>query len=307
MDRREFIKKCLSIAIVASASPLVKGKPLLGSQVGSEKTKTPDLVAIKNGEPDEMFDKGIKALGGIDNFVKKGQTVVVKPNIAWNSGPERGANTNPKLVKRVVEHCIDAGAKKVYVFDNPCDNWESTYKITGIEKASKDAGAVVVPANTESYFQEVRVPGANILKTTKVHELILDTDVFINIPILKHHGSTLMTSAMKNLMGVVWDRMFYHDNDLHRCITEFCLYRKPDLNIVDAYYVMFRNGPQGRSKNDLREEKMQLISTDIVAIDTAASKILGRKPQDIKHIVYGDERNLGIMNLERLNIERIVL
>lgn len=307
MDRREFIKKCLSVAVIASVSPLVKGKPLLGSQLGSEKTKNPDIVAIKNGEPDEMFDKGIKALGGIENFVKKGQTVVVKPNIAWNSGPERGANTNPKLVKRVVEQCIDAGAKKVYVFDNTCDNWESTYKISGIERASKDAGAVVVPANTESYFQEVRVPGANILKTTDVHELILDTDVFINIPILKHHNSTLMTSAMKNLMGVVWDRRFYHRNGLQDCITEFCLYRKPDLNIVDAYYVMFRNGPQGRSKNDLREEKMQLISTDIVAIDAAASKILGREPQDIKHIVYGDERNLGIMDLERLNIERIVL
>ncbi len=307
MDRREFIKKCLSVAVIASVSPLVKGKPLLGSQLDLKQTKTPDLVAIKNGEPEEMFDKGIKALGGIENFVKKGQTVVVKPNIAWNSGPERGANTNPKLVKRVVEQCIDAGAKKVYVFDNPCDNWESTYKITGIERASKDAGAIVVPANTESYFQEVRVPGANILKTTKVHELILDTDVFINIPILKHHNSTLMTSAMKNLMGVVWDRRFYHRNGLHGCITEFCLYRKPDLNIVDAYYVMFRNGPQGRSKNDLREEKMQLISTDIVAIDTAASKILGFEPQDIKHIVYGDERNLGIMDLERLNIERIVL
>jgi len=108
-------------------------------------------------------------------------------------------------------------------------------------------------------------------------------------------------------MGVVWDRGFYHRNDLHGCITEFCLYRKPDLNIVDAYYVMFRNGPQGRSKNDLREEKMQLISADIVAIDTAASKILGFEPQDIKHIVYGDERNLGIMDFERLNIERIVL
>lgn len=307
MNRREFIKKCISIAAIASISPLLKGKPLLGSPLDSEQTKTPDLVAVKNGEPAEMFDTGIKALGGIENFVKKGQTVVVKPNIAWNREPERGANTNPQLVKRVIEHCIQAGAKKVYVFDHPCDNWESTYKASGIERAAKDAGAVVVPAHKESYFEEVRVPGAHTLKTTKVHELILDSDVFINVPILKHHGSTLMTCAMKNLMGVVWDRGFYHRTDLHGCITEFCLFRKPDLNIVDAYYVMFRNGPQGRSKEDLRKERMQLISTDILAIDTAASRILGREPQDIKHVVYGDERNLGIMDLERLNIKRIVL
>ena len=57
-------------------------------------------------------------LGGIQRFVKKGQSVVVKPNIGWNREPETGANTNPELVNRIVAHCKEAGAKKVYVFDN---------------------------------------------------------------------------------------------------------------------------------------------------------------------------------------------
>jgi len=307
MDRREFIKRCISMAAIASVSPLLKSKTLLGSPLEKDMTKTPDLIAIRNGEPDKMFDTAIKKMGGIEAFVKKGQTVVVKPNIAWNSEPEGGACTNPILVKRVVEHCIHAGAKKVYVFDHTCHDWESTYKVSGIEKAAKDAGAIVVPAHAESYYEEVRIPGAHTLKTTKVHELILDADVFINVPILKHHGSTLMTGAMKNLMGVVFDRGFYHRIDLHGCIAEFCLYRKPDLNIMDAYYVMTQNGPMCYNREFITKKMMQLISTDIVAIDAAASKILGRDPQDIKHIVYGNERGLGIMELERLNIERIVL
>jgi uncharacterized protein (DUF362 family) len=305
MDRREFIKKCISIAAISTVMPLFRTKKLLGAPLGEE--KTPDIVAVRNGEPDKMFDAAIKAFGGMKKFVKKGQTVVVKPNIAWNSEPDGGACTNPILVKRVVEHVINAGAKKVYVFDHTCHDWESTYKVSGIENAAKNAGAIVVPAHKESYFEEVRVPGASILKTVKVHELILESDVFINVPILKHHGSTLMTSAMKNLMGVVWDRGFYHRNDLHGCISEFCLYRKPDLNILDAYFVMTNNGPMCYSKEFISKKKMQLISKDIVAIDAAGAKILGREPQDIKHVVYGSQKGLGNIDIEGLNIERIVL
>jgi len=305
MDRREFIKKCISIAAISTVTPLFRTKKLLGSPFEGE--KNPDLVAVRNGEPDKMFDAAIKAFGGMEKFVKRGQTVVVKPNIAWNSEPDGGACTNPILVKRVVEHVINAGAKKVYVFDHTCHDWESTYKVSGIENAAKNAGAIVVPAHKESYFEEVRVPGASILKTVKVHELILESDVFINVPILKHHGSTLMTSAMKNLMGVVWDRGFYHRNDLHGCISEFCLYKRPDLNILDAYYVMTNNGPMCYSKEFVSKKKMQLISKDIIAIDAAGAKILGREPQDIKHVVYGSQKGLGNIDIEGLNIERIVL
>ena len=64
--------------------------------------------------------KGIASLGGMKQFVKPNQTVVIKPNIGWDSAPERAANTNPELVARIVEQCKRAGAKTVYVFDNTC-------------------------------------------------------------------------------------------------------------------------------------------------------------------------------------------
>lgn len=306
MDRRDFIKKCLSIAVIAGLQPSLRAEELLK---GTEKEtrENIDIVAIRNGEPGRMFDRGIKSLGGMKSFVRSNQTVVVKPNIGWSSEPGGGADTHPELVSRIVEHCYNAGAKKVYVFDHTCHDWTTTYKVSGIEKAARDAGATVVPAHKESYYEEVRVPGASVLKNVKVHELILDSDVLINVPVLKHHGSTLMTASMKNLMGVIWDRGFYHRNDLHRCITEFCLYRKPDLNIIDAYYVMMSNGPMCYSRESVETKKMQLISTDIVGVDAAASRILGREPEDIKHLVYGREKGLGRIDVDRFVIEKIVL
>jgi uncharacterized protein (DUF362 family) len=306
MDRRDFFKKMFSLAALASISSIAKPIPLLAEENTNKNKKPPDLVAVRNGTPEKMFDEGIKALGGMKKFIRKGQTVVVKPNIGWTANPEGAADTNPALVKRIIKHCFDAGASRVYVFDHTCDDCFTTYNVSGIEKAAKEAKATVVHANKESYYQEVRVPGAHLLKNVKVHELILESDVFINVPILKHHGSTRITCALKNLMGVVWDRGYYHGTDLDRCIAEFPLYRKPDLTIVDAYNIL-THGPQSRSLEDVVRKGIQLLSKDMVALDVAASKILGEKPGNIKHINYATELGLGISNLDELNVERIVL
>jgi uncharacterized protein (DUF362 family) len=254
-----------------------------------------------------MFDKAIESLGGMKAFIKKGQKVVVKPNIGWDVVPERAANTNPVLVKRIVQHCYEAGAKEVYVFDNTCDDWKRCYSNSGIEKAVKDAGGKMVSGDSERYYQKVDVKQGKKLTSTKVHELILDSDVFINVPILKHHSSTDLTIAMKNLMGNVWDRGYWHRNNLHQCIADFTSFKKPDLNIIDAYNVLKRNGPRGVSKADVVLMKSQIISTDIVAADSAAAKLFGTEPEDISFIKLAAEMKLGQMDLSKLNINRIIL
>ena len=199
MQRRTFLKALgADLALGNPVERLYAGEAAVGG--------IPDLVAVKNGDPEALFDRGIEALGGMGRFVKKGQTVVVKPNIGWNVPPERAANTNPRLVRRIVEHCRQAGAKAVYVFDNTCDNWRDSYRTSGIEQAVKDAGGKLAPGNSEGYFQKVIVAKGRRLREVKEHELILQSDVFINVPVLKSHGGARLTVAMKNLMGIVWDR-----------------------------------------------------------------------------------------------------
>jgi len=307
MDRRDFIKKSIQAGIIAgTASSFGKYSNLFASPV-LHPSKQYDLVAIKGGEPDAMFDRAIESLGGMKSFVKKGQKVVVKPNIGWDVTPERAGNTNPVLVKRIVQHCYEAGAKEVYVFDNTCDNWKRCYSNSGIERAVKDAGGMIVSGDSERYYQEVEVKQGKKLTSTKVHELILDSDVFINVPVLKHHSSTDLTISMKNLMGNVWDRGYWHRNNLHQCIADFTSFRKPDLNIVDAYYVMKKNGPRGVSKGDVVLMKSQIISADIVAADSAAAKLFGTEPEEISYIKLASEMKLGQMDLSKLNINRIIL
>lgn len=305
MNRRDFLRS----GILASASlsiPGVFGNTFARSSVTAPPTY--DLVAIKGGEPETMFDEAIKHLGGLKTFVKKNQKVLVKPNIGWDTSPERAANTNPKLVARVIKHCFDAGAKEVYVFDHTCDDWKRSYSNSGIEKAAKDAGAAVVPGNSESYYQEVSINFGKTLTKAKVHELVLDTDVFINMPVCKNHASTKLSLSMKNMMGVVWDRGYWHRNDLNQCIADYCTYtKKPQLNIIDAYAVMKQNGPRGVSVADVVTMKSQIISTDIVAADAAAAKLFGLEPDTIQHIMIADGMKIGKMDLSALKIKRIIL
>lgn len=306
MKRRDFFKKSVGAGIATGVVFKLGNYNKLWAKTQGTMPDQYDLVAIKGGDPGAMFDRGIVEFGGMKTFVKPNQTVVVKPNIAWDVSPERAANTNPELIKRIIEHCLKAGAKEVYVFDNAMDNWSRSYKTSGIEKAVRDARGKLVPANTENYFQEVTIPKGKRLKTTKVHEIILEADVFINVPVLKSHSSARVSVALKNLMGTVWDRRYWHRNDLNQCIADFSTFhRKPDLNVVDAYNVLMRNGPRGVSKSDVTNMKAQILSTNMVIADAAATKMFGKDPDTIAYLRIADEMGVGTRNLEGLSIKRI--
>ncbi len=303
MKRRDFIRKSVGVSVATGALTSIGGVNKAFAEVA--KTTDFDMVAVKGGTPSTMFDSAIAQLGGMEAFVKPGQTVVVKPNIGWDSPPERAANTNPETVGKIVEHCFAAGAKKVYVFDNTCDEWTRCYKNSGIEKAVKDAGGELVTGKDESMYREVDIPNGKVLKKAKVHKLILDSDVFINVPALKNHGGAVMSLAMKNLMGVVWDRGFWHRNDLHQCIADFATFCKPDLNVVDGFNVMKRNGPRGVSVDDVVNMKYQIVCRDMVAADTAAVKVFGIQVGSVKHIGLAEQAGVGSSNLDNLKIKRI--
>lgn len=305
MDRRDFLKKSAAIGLSGAATMTLGLNNPLWAATPAQNSNPFDLVAIKGGEPDTMFDEGMKALGSMRKFVKPNQKVVIKPNIGWDVTPLRGADTNPKLVAQIVKHCLDAGAKEVYVMDHTADVWTKCYKNSGIQRAAEDAGAKMVPANNKRYYHEVEIPDGKRLKKELVHELALDTDVLINVPALKHHISTKMALGMKNMMGIIWDRMYWHSNDLHQCIADFATFMPATLTVVDGYRILKRNGPMGVSDADSIVAKTQIISADPVAADAASTKIFGKNPADVGYIKHAHNAQIGTMDLSTLNIKRI--
>ena len=278
MDRRDFFK---TVAITGAAMTIQRSEAMeiLTQTINKANGDKPDLVAVMGGEPEAMFRRAISELVGMKQFIKPGQKVVVKPNIGWDKVPELAGNTNPKLITEIIKQCFAAGAK-------------------------------VMPAHLESYYKPVDLPKGQKMKKAKIHEAILNCDVWINVPILKNHGGANLTISMKNHMGIVWDRGFFHQNDLQQCIADICtLEKKAVLNVVDAYRIMKTNGPRGRSASDVVLAKGLFISPDIVAVDTAAAKFFNQireMPLDtVGHLAKGEALKVGTMDIDKLNVKRI--
>ncbi len=307
MNRKEFFKTVAAVGLATGMNSPIE----LYAQTKSDQYPV-DLVALMGSEPVKMFQKGIEYFGGMKAFVKYGQTVVIKPNIAWDKTPELGATTQPELVAEIVRQTLAAGAKRVIVFDHTCDEWRKTYKTSGIEKAAKEAGAEVLPADNESQFVEVELPYAKRLKGVKIFKPLVDCDVWINVPILKHHGGARFSCAMKNLMGIVWNRQAFHRNDLNQTIAEICTWEKtPVLNVVDASRVIKSNGPRGRSEADVAQLNGLFLSPNIVTADIAALKFFGQiaelKIDDVAYLKRAEELGVGTIDLSKQRIERIKL
>lgn len=299
MKRRTFLMSGAALAVAAPTAPLSAAEPPAATGAKSK------VVAVRGGEPEALFRKGIAELGGIATFVRPGQKVVVKPNIGWDRAPEYGANTNPLLIAEIVRQCIAAGASQVEVFDHTCNNWERCYRNSGIAEAVTQAGGKMVEAHDRKSYREVSRPAAGSMKTALIHRAILDADVFINVPILKHHGGAKVTAALKNFMGLVWDRQYMHAHNLDQCIADAALYRKPDLNIIDAYRIMPTNGPRGVTLNDVSTVKYQILSTDIVAADVLACKLLRTKPEDVRYVALAAKHGLGTDDESRIDVVRL--
>jgi uncharacterized protein (DUF362 family) len=302
LTRRHFIEGAAAAATVISWN-----NPLFAAPSSGDDGHW-DMVAVRNGGPVAMFEAGIAAMGGMQAFVGKGQHVVVKPNIAWDQPPEIPANTNPGLVGAIVRHCLRAGASKVTVLDHTCQNWERTYRSSGIAEAVTKAGGEMGHANLKRHYREIELPKAKILKKTHYHGTVLDCDVLINVPVLKHHGGTKLSLAMKNLMGCVWDRRFFHSSGLDQCIADLCFAPKiPALNIIDAYRILRKNGPQGRALEDGEIAKYLMLGRDMVALDAAAARLFGMDPDDLAHVRIAAGMGAGKADLAKLKIKRMTL
>lgn len=304
MKRRYFLK-AVALSGIASTFRFSEGLEIM-----AQNARGHDLVAVLGGEPAAMFKKAIAEIGGMGRFVRKGQKVVVKPNIGWDRSPELAANTNPELVSAIIRECFAAGAREVVVFDHTCDDWRKCYKNSGIEDAVKKAGGKMMPAHEESYYREVLLPQGVNLKSTKIHQAILDSDVWINVPVLKMHGGAKMSVSLKNLMGIVWDRRFFHSHNLQQCIADCnTLHKKAVLNIVDAYRVIKAHGPQGRSEADVALAKGLFLSTDSVAVDTAAIRFYNQIEKmelaAVEHVGKAEALRVGTTRLESLSVKRI--
>ncbi|MCU0503591.1 MAG: DUF362 domain-containing protein [Anaerolineae bacterium] len=300
-----------TVAAVPSAAPSATAVPAATAAPKAAAPAAGAYLAVAKGanaDPREITRRAIAAIGGIERFVKKGNDVIIKPNVCTAYYPfEYAATTNPEVVAAIVQLCLEAGAKRVRVMDFPFGgSAQASYDKSGIGAAVKTAGGAM-EAMSNLKFRDVQIPQGKRLKQWKVYGDIQDADVVINVPIAKNHSGATLTLGMKNLMGVVLDRNGMHSRGLHQSIADINTVVRPQLTVVDAIRILTNNGPTGGNLNDVKKLDTVIASADIVAADAFATTLFNMKPADIDYIRFGDEMGLGKMDLKSLKIEQITV
>ena len=317
LKRREFLaRSAKAAASIAAAGGLAywfydKQGPKANTAESLQIAKLPDfsvpkidgqIISIVKGQDRvKTTNKAIELLGGIERFVKQGDVVVLKPNIAFATPALLGATTHPDTITAVIRLCYDRGkAKKVIVLDNPINSPASCFAISGIGKAASAAGAVVVLPK-DNLFGNMTLEGGSLIKDWPVLSgPLAGANKLIGIAPVKDHHRSGASMTMKNWYGLLGGRRNIFHQDINNIIAELVMLVKPTFVILDGTTTMMTNGPTGGSVSDLKKTNTMIAGTDSVAVDAFGCSLLNLKPADLPYLAIAEKAGVGSADYESL-------
>jgi len=299
ISRRNFLKSSVVLggtAIGASLLPKFSDAGILSGPA--------DIISIPSGDPMQNISSLLDPLGGISSFVKAGNSVGFLVNSPWE---HPGYYTNPDIVLSLMKLCKEAGAGKIVCFKPVRDGyWEESKYYEEMK-----------PLISEIVYGEerttVKIPNGKLMKSAVVFSIFLETDVFIHVPVAKHHNGTIFSGVLKGLMGVSsrdtnkymhspeGDYTYAKEEYLSGCIADLNLIRLPDLSVMDASVCAVNNGLRG--PGDTTNPQRLLAGVDPLAMDVYASSLIGMDPEDILTFQKAKEHELGNNDLASIKIQ----
>lgn len=301
ITRRDFLRR----AVVGGAAAIGIGELVAVSADVADAASRPTIAVASQATPAQLVRASVEALGGIGEFVKKGNRVVIKPNIGWARKPETAATTNPEIVTEIVRLCKEAGARDIRVVDHAVDRPDAlVLRMSGIEAAARKAGAQVSLVSSPALYEKVSLPKGRALRSVSVIRDLRRADVFINVPIAKVHNTTGLTLGIKNMLGAVWDRgAFHRSSSLDQAIADCAAEVRPQLIILDAVRILLTNGPKGPGRT--ADKGIVVAGTDQVAVDAYAATLFDRKAEQIGHLQRAHAAGIGEIDLQRVNVRHV--
>lgn len=301
MHRRDFLKQVMLWS--AGITTVIPSFRIVPELLALE--KQPPLVSHAKGKDYyKLVARVLEPLGGIGRFVKTGENVVIKPNIAWDRNMDQAANTHPQVVKALVELCLDAGAQKVLVFDRTCNEERRCYVNSGIQEAMQS-----IQNNRLKFFHPdsrkfvpVDIKRGKAVKRLEIYKDALEADTYINVPVAKHHSLSTLTLGLKNSMGVLGGNRGQMHHNLGQKLADLATVIRPKLTLIDATRILLRNGPQGGNTDDVEILDTVIASADPVACDAYATTLFNLQPEEIESTVAAYKLGLGEMDLSRMQI-----
>jgi len=250
----------------------------------------------------ELLYKAVKSsvepLGTLGAFFKKGDRVLLKPNILSSRPPEEGVNTHPEFIRAVARLVREHGGVPV-IGDAPggtVRDIETVYVKSGIKKIAD-----------EENIEMVKFEKSTMVGNIPIADEIKKADCVINLPKAKTHNLTIITGAIKNMFGAVpgLTKLEYHLNasnpvDFAKILIQIFESARPELSIMDGIISMEGEGP---AAGQLRNSGFIIASDDAVALDSVFCGIIGVEPFDVEMIKFAHEKGLGCGILSMIEVK----
>ncbi|MFC2060545.1 DUF362 domain-containing protein [Chloroflexota bacterium] len=248
--------------------------------------------------------RGITLLGGVSKFAKPNEKIVMKPNVLIGSNPEKCVTTHPAVMKAVGHLLQEAGAVVSYGDSPAFGGCESNMKRAGLKQVGDESGFTLADFN---HGREVSHKTALLNKKFVIANGILDADGVVSLPKLKTHGLTRFTGAVKNQFGCVpgilkgqFHVKMADPYNFATVLVDLNTFIRPRLYVMDGVIAMEGNGPRNGTP---RQMNVLLLSTDPVALDAVACRMIGLNPEFVPTSKPGEKSGLGTYHYE--NIEMV--
>ncbi len=257
------------------------------------------VIKCSGYDPDRVFaavKEAVDKLGGIEKFVKPGQSVLLKPNLLKPAAPEEAVTTHPEFVRAVIR-LVRPISGKIFLGDSPGGllRTETVYERCGMMAVARQENVELVK------FDRIIKSGETPFAAIKD-----EVDVIISLPKFKTHNLTILTLALKNVFGLVpgLHKVHCHKQapnfrSFARLLIEVYKKAKPHLSIVDGIIGMEGEGP---SSGDPRRTGLVLAGADAVAVDAVAAKIVGLEPFRVPTIRFAQEAGVGQGDLSKIEV-----
>lgn len=272
-----------------------------------EKEKKAIVSIVKGYDVMKMVKKAVDLIGGMETIIKKGDRVLIKPNLCTHREPEikRKCTTSSLVVTAIIE-LIKEKAGRIVLVESDGFILDATraFATTGIKEVAERFGIELLNLSKDEKVH-IDLSGAKVVKEKEVARAIVECDKIINIPLLKTQLLTEVSISLKNILGLVGEGKHFpytFHNVIDQTIVDInkSLHQKIALTVIDG--IIGHEGPGPFYGTPIKTDLI-IASRDLVAADSVASVIMGMNPSKIGHIKLASEQGLGQMRLERIEIK----
>lgn len=276
-----------------------KVKPLELRDFRVEKpSSAADIGLGRQGEPVEKLRRALDAVGGLTHYIKPGDIVLVKPNVAFDRSPNLGATSNPELLEALIRMLlVDCRAQEVRVADNPIESPADCFAKSRIRYATESSGGRVYLPDSNA-FRMLRTPGAELIENWWFfNRPFTNVDKVIGLAPVKDHNLCGASIGMKNWYGLLGGARNQFHQDIHGIVSDLTMMIKPTLTILDGTHILMQNGPTGGDPSNVKPGDAVLASVDPVGVDAWAFEHLLERGQDYPEYMYkAEQKGSGLID-----------